>query len=140
MKLLSAIGSVILFCVLAFLSLVLVWIFFFPAPEQGEAMGKAMAAVYLSPFAALGVIIGLVVYRLWKSRLFWMLWLVISAVAVLAGLMNDTTVRLGDVGSVLSVVFLLAPVFTVPLWQLVMAVSWGASTLRGRRTASSSTS
>lgn len=135
MKLLSVIGSIILFSVLAFLSSILAWntFSFSSSIDKGQAYAKGLATIYLYPFAALGVIIGLIVYRLWKNRLFWMLWLVIGAVAVFAD-------RPGDVGGVLFVVLLLAPVFTIPLWQLVMAALWGARTLRGRTTTSSSTS
>ncbi len=134
MKLLSAINiifpDIFLFCVLGFLALGFGQDVFSPSPGQAAGMGATMSAIFLYPFAVAGVIIGLVKYRLWRNGLFWML-LVISVLAVFAGSQNGITVRRGDVGSALFVATLFPPVLTVPLWQLIMAVSWGARTLKG---------
>lgn len=126
MKLLSAIGDVVLFGVMALLSFVFVHLVFFPGPTgpeyQATGMGVAMMMIFYYPFAIAGVIIGLKKYRLWKNRLFWVL-LVISAFTVFARtLMNE------HVDGALIATTLFAPVFTVPLWQLIMALSLGART------------
>ncbi len=63
--------------------------------------------------------------------------LVVSAFEVFTGPQNDMPVRLlwlGFVGG-LFVFTLVAPVFLVPLWQLLMALSWVAKTLKNRRRA-----
>lgn len=123
MKFLSAIGSTILFGALALLSFVFAYIVFSPSAVGPWAM------LYLYPTAVVGVIIGVVAYRLWRDRLFWML-LIISALAFFAGTRPQWR-DLGDVRSALITTLLFAPVFAVPLWQFSIVAAWGARTLKG---------
>jgi hypothetical protein len=136
MKLLRTVGRAILFSVLASLAFIFAWVIFSPPNAQREAMEKAQTFVYLYPVAVVGIISALVRYRLWGRRLFWALWLAIGAATVLAGLMIGT-VSPDDVRSMLFVALLVAPVFTVAFWPLIMAVARVAKTLWAKKLISS---
>jgi hypothetical protein len=135
MKLLRTVGRAILFSVLASLAFIFAWVLFSPSNPQGEAE-KARTFVYLYPVAVVGIISAMVRYRLWGRQLFWALWLAIGAAAVLAGLMIGT-VSPDDVRSILFVTLLVAPVFTVAFWPLIMAIAKVAKTLWAKKLRSS---
>ncbi len=93
---------------------------------------------FLYPFA---VIVALVNYRMWRKWYFWIIW-VISDLFLLAtmlpGIRRDHFYR-WQVGGTYIAATLFALILTVFLWRLIMAVSWGARTLKGEGRASSST-
>lgn len=129
MKLLHAISAIFditLFVALAFLSLLLGNEVFLGV--QVEALVMVM---FYIPWALFGVIAGLIKYRLWSDRLFWML----LVTSVLASVLV-TFLRYGGISAApfdVGVLVLIASVFAIPPWQLIKAVLWGVRALRLRK-------
>lgn len=120
------IGDIILFVVLGLLALSLVGVVLSPSPHQVGGMSDFMIMWFLSPVAAVAVIIGLIKYRLWRNWLFWALLVIILAIFV----ESQKTFAGGGSRSDRIVAALLAPLVAVPLWQLVMAISMAVSRKR----------
>lgn len=122
----------ILFAVLA-PSATVYGLLIFSAQEGGGGDGGPMGfviglAIFLSyPVAAIGTIVGLVRYRLWRDFLFWMI-LAISASATFVGSLNGRWLDQFDIRGALFTTALFAPVFAVPLWQITarIAAMWRA--------------
>ncbi len=127
MRLLTVISDIVLFAVPV---LVYVLIISF------ENLPWARAVLFLYPIA---VIITLVKYRPLRNLRYRVLWY-ISTLLFFAATLPNIHPSLEEAGGAFIGAILLALMFTVLFYRLILAVLWGARTLKGWRRASSSTS